>query len=269
MRRELICLMLAGSLALPWLPSCHKGPDPEPLLSFDFDTDLRKREVKKLLALPNLELEEGMGVGGSNGLRVSYVGFERGSERIIRHFRLPGAYPEATLNYSVKFSEDFQFVMSGKLHGLAPDKVITGGAEMVPYGWSARLNFNRDGIKSYIYHQDKNQLWGDSRYSETFRFVPGKYHELALYVKVNDPPEAHNGTVEIYADGQCLVVHDSLQLRSVGGDSTLITQFLFETFHGGSSPDFAPRDSLGNYTTVIAWFDNIEIYKGKYIRSQQ
>ena len=266
MKKVLISLVIAGTVAIPLLYSCSVKSGPKPVLSFNFDNDLNKKHVKELLSDPRVEVEEGAGQNGSNGLRVSYVGFPHGSERVVKRFHLHHHYLEATLNYAVKFRDDFQFVISGKLHGLGPEHPVTGGGEMKPFAWSARINFHGSEIQSYVYHQNKTGQWGDSRYSDKFNFIPGRYHDLAIYVRVNDPPGASNGAVEIYADGELIINHDSLQLRSVGGENTLISQFLFETFHGGNTPNFAPRDSLGNFTTEIAWFDNIEVYEGKYIR---
>ena len=36
---------------------------------------------------------------------------------------------------------------------------------------------------------------------------------------------------------------------------------------GGYTPKYAPKDGLGNYTIVAAWFDDFEVYEGLYVRS--
>jgi hypothetical protein len=54
----------------------------------------------------------------------------------------------------------------------------------------------------------------------------------------------------------------------MGGDNTLVNDFLFSSFHGGHRPENAPRDTDGNYTTVHATFDNIFVYEGEHIRTK-
>lgn len=63
------------------------------------------------------EVVENEGVNGSQALKVTYEGGERGSERVTARLKLGERGPEYTLNYDVKFDEDFQFVKGGKLHG--------------------------------------------------------------------------------------------------------------------------------------------------------
>ena len=43
------------------------------------------------------------------------------------------------------------------------------------------------------------------------------------------------------------------------GAHTLISQFLFSTFHGGNTTWWTPVDESGNSTTVYAYFDNIVV----------
>jgi hypothetical protein len=43
-------------------------------------------------------------------------------------------------------------------------------------------------------------------------------------------------------------------------------QFIFETFHGGSSERWAPTNPDGSFATVHALFDNFEVYEGLNIR---
>lgn len=51
---------------------------------------------------------------------------------------------------------------------------------------------------------------------------------------------------------------EALALADREGGSQ-IQRLLFSTFHGGSSPDWAPRHSDGRYKTDCAYFDNIEL----------
>ncbi|MFT7237014.1 MAG: hypothetical protein ACI93L_001096 [Cyclobacteriaceae bacterium] len=51
--------------------------------------------------------------------------------------------------------------------------------------------------------------------------------------------------MEIWVDGIKQIDRSGIQFRSLEGDSTLITRFLFSTFHGGNSSNFTYKVSLG------------------------
>lgn len=236
------------------------------LLRINFDDNINSKEYNAILGLNNVEIAEGKGVNGSTGIRASYVGYDKGSERMVNNIRLPDSYSEATLNYAVVFDQDFQFPRGGKLHGLAPVKRITGGKPMQKDGWSARICFKKDGVvTSYVYHQNLKGKYGEGKPSPNFYFKKGQYYQMAIYVKINTPASASNGEVVIYANGKEISSYKGLQLRAVEGKDTEINNFLFSTFHGGNSSDFAPKDSNGNYTTVYAWFDDFEVYGGLHV----
>tara|TARA_R110002096_G_scaffold111394_1_gene243122 strand:- start:9998 stop:10807 length:810 start_codon:yes stop_codon:yes gene_type:complete len=238
-----------------------------PIIRLNFDNDKDTEAVKSILGVKNIEIAPGAGVNGSDGIKANYVGYEKGSERMVKNIRLPKAFKEATLNYAVKFDEDFQFPITGKLHGLGPVNKVTGGNPMHPDGWSARITFSHDGLKPYVYHQHLKGQYGEGQPAPEFHFKKGVYYDLAIHVKVNTPATASNGEVDIYANGEKIVSYGSLQLRAVESTETEINNFLFSTFHGGNTPKYAPKDSQGNYTTVVAWFDDFEVYEGLYVKT--
>jgi len=258
---RLLCFLL---LMLPWCASAQNQT--EPVLFMNFNDLPAHYYVDTLLKMRQVEISEDQGIKGSRCIKVNYLGYDRGSERVVK--RLPLSYPleEATLNFAVKFEEDFQFVRGGKLHGLGPEKPVTGGDEMHPEGWSTRVMFKGFGkIISYIYHQNKPGKWGDGSGTVVPVFTPGEYNYVSLYTRVNSPASSSNGIFEIWVDGKLIIKHDSLQLRTIESKASLINNFLFSTFHGGNNPSYAPKDSSGNYTIEIAWFDNFAVYEGKYI----
>lgn len=214
-----------------------------------------------------LSIAEGDGVDGSNGLKADYVGYDRGSERIVRRHSLKKAVSEATLSYDVKFPEDFQFVRGGKLHGLGPQSPVTGGHDREPHRWSARVVFSGNGsVRTYVYDQTEDVTYGVGRGPDNgFTFSREQYHAVSMHMRLNDP-EQSNGFVNIYVDDKRVVTHDGLRIRATGGENTLIQNFLFSTFHGGSSPSWAPVDEDGEYTTVHAYFDNFAVHEGEAIR---
>jgi hypothetical protein len=214
---------------------------------------------------PLVEAAPGEGVDGSTALLVTYEGFERGSRRVVHSIPLGEQNPECTLVYNVKFDEGFDFARGGKLHGLGPASPVTGGKDVHPEGWSARVMFGENGeARTYLYNQNQKGKYGQGKVGQTFRFEPGRYHTVALHVKINNS-EGADGFAHIYVDGKLVVAHDDVRFRGVDGDDTEISQLLFSTFHGGSSPDWAPKDEEGNYRTIYAWFDNISVYRGKFI----
>jgi N-sulfoglucosamine sulfohydrolase len=240
----------------------------EPVLSMDFESVTPGGPADYLLQHQKLTLAPGAGMNGSTGLQAQYTGFERGSERIVRHVFLPEPGLEYSLNYDVLFDKDFQFVRGGKLLGLGPKKHITGGKPIVPEGWSARVTFKNGGsVKLYTYHQDMQGQYGDrGAIQKPFKFDKERYYSVSLHVRVNDPPEASNGFSRLYVDGQMIEQHEDLRLRGSGADASLINKFMFSSFHGGHASDWAPRDESGNFKTVYATFDNISVYEGEHIR---
>ena len=183
-------------------------------------------------------------------------------------YRLPERVQEATLCYDVRFDEDFQFVRGGKLNGLGPDRPISGGNEMTLEGWSARVNFSRnESLSTYLYIQNKDGIYGASRGNNTFTFERGRYYAVSLHMKLNSDNDSTDGFAKIYIDGELLVDHTDVQFRESVVPESEISNFLFSSFHGGSSPEWAPMDADGNYTTVHALFDNFAVYEGQSIRS--
>ena len=215
-----------------------------------------------------LTLTPGKGADNSTGLRAEYRGYHRGSERIVTHLPLPAPGNEYTLNYDVRFAEDFQFVKGGKLLGLGPRKHVTGGRPIVPEGWSTRVMFRTGGVpRLYTYHQDMQGQYGDGGTTvKPFRFEKGRYYSVSLHVRVNDDPDVANGFARLYVDGELIERHEELRLRGSMGEESLIDKFMFSSFHGGHTPEWAPKDADGNYTTVYATFDNIAVYEGEHVR---
>lgn len=236
------------------------------LLQLNFDNEFLNKDELRLISHDKIELSEDQGVNKSKAIKVTYEGYEKGSKSVMRLLKLSKKVDEATLNYSVKFSDSFNFVIGGKLLGLVPDKKIAGGQTMQPDGWSARANFKKNGgVASYIYHQNKSKKWGDGiTYSQPV-FTPGAYNNVSIYLKLNKPADKNNGKFEIWVDGNLVIRHDTIQFRKEIGDHTLISAFYFSTFHGGSTEKYAPKNKDGAFTNEYAWFDDIYIYDGKKI----
>lgn len=204
-------------------------------------------------------LVPGVGLEGSTALQVDYEGYERGSRRVVVSPRIEPA-TQSSLSFWVQFCDGFDFARGGKLHGLGPANPVAGGNTITPEGWSARLMFRGDGgLQTYIYHQDMAGRYGDTQRAEGFVFEPGRYYQVRMQVVLNTPASASNGSVTVWVDDQRLIEHAGLRFRDRESDASHIQRLLFSTFHGGSSPEWAPRRSNGSYKTDCALFDDISV----------
>lgn len=227
------------------------------ILSENFDFEHNTCIEKSINAKENVTVGK-FGTNNSNGIKISYVGNELGSTRTVFQCHLP-KNDEYTLIYSVMFDSDFQF-LGGKLHGIGPDKIASGGHGIEPDSWSARVVFEKNrGIGIYLYNQNQDGRFGTEMKASNFRFEPNKYYQIKLYVKVNSASDIDNGRVMLFVDGKKLIEKNNIRFRGVNGSEGLISKFLFSTFHGGSNSSFAPRDENGSFTTVHAYFDNFRI----------
>lgn len=238
------------------------------LFEDNFDKKEKSKIFQRLFTTENLvEIVPDAGVNHSAGLRVTYVGNEVGSKRIVSRFELSEAVTEASLSYDVKFEEDFQFVKGGKIHGLGPSNPIAAGDPMKPSGWSSRIMFFDQGkVASYLYHQRKTEKYGDTHIDENFKFQNGKFYAVTLYTKINSSAEANDGEAWIYIDGKRIVGQSNVQFWKAEQELSKISNFMFSTFFGGHEPAWAPKDVNGEYKNVHAIFDNFIVENGLKIR---
>lgn len=232
-----------------------------------FDAGSSSPLLRKLMTRPHVSFDAQSGVGGSGAIKVSYEGYARGSKRVTATQSIPRSATEATLLYDVKFCHDFDFSKGGKLHGLGPAQPVSGGQAVNPNQWSARVIFLSGGrVGAYVYHQELTGQYGEVISNQRFRFTPDRYYAVSLYVKINDPGEKHNGMIRIYVDGELIISKDGLRFRSVDDEPSRISNLLFNTFHGGHSEEFSPRNPDGSYSTECAYFDNFTVHPYAYVR---
>jgi len=239
-------------------------PPLQPVFAENFDSADSLDRVRALRSR-HVTVVDGRGIGGSRALRVTYVGGAEGSSRIVAKVPIPPAL-DYTLTYAVRFDRDFQFVLGGKLHGLGSRMPVAGGEPIRPDGWSARVMWREHGrAETYIYHQDQPGRYGDAGTAiRPFRFTRGRYYAVAFHVRLNQPATQANGLVELHIDNHLIERRDGLRLRSVDTPDSLISTFLFSTFHGGNDPSWAPRTKNGGYADVHATFDDFAVYPGPY-----
>lgn len=199
------------------------------------------------------------GTQNSDGLLVDYVGYDRGSERVLVKETIP-TMAAGSLSFDVKFDANFDFVIGGKLHGLGPEHPLTGGTHVNPMrddGWSTRFQFREGGaLGVYTYHQDIPGTYGQSFIVPNFTFERERWYNLEMVVIVNSSGNIADGRIDVFIDDNHRLTQENVRLRGETMDASLINTFLFSTFHGGSSPSSAPVDENGNYITVNASFDN-------------
>lgn len=209
------------------------------------------------------------GTNQSNGLEVQYDSLYKGSVRVKGFFKLAKKVKEASLTYDVFFNDDFQFVLGGKMHGLGPDEVITGDWPSQPNGWSSRVIFGKSGkVEVNLYLQNQNAKWGESRDNESFRFEKGKFYAITLYTRLNSGPNKKDGEARIYINGKLMVEFKNAHFWKGTEKESLISQFLFSTFHGGGTQEWAPQDKTGKFVNVHATFDNFVVYEGLQIKEK-
>jgi hypothetical protein len=231
-----------------------------PLLEEKFD---RLGEFGRLLLSDqHVKLLRKGGPDGSDAIRVSYVGSNEGSERVVASYPLKKAVMDATLTFDVRFGEDFQWVKGGKLHGLGPENPVTGGNAREPDRWSARIMFAADGrSQSYLYEQSPDKKFGVGDMSKAPVFKKGVWQKVRIQVKLNTVGKA-DGQFAVHVDDKQVNKQTSVEFRAGDGKNTLISKMLFSTFHGGNAAANAPKDDKGNFTTVFADFDNFLVTEG-------
>ena len=122
--------------------------------------------------------------------------------------------------------------------------------------------FGKDGrTTSYLYEQSPDKKFGVGGTSKAPVFKKAVWHKVEIKVKVNTPGEA-DGTFSVSVDGKQVNNESAVNFRAAKDKSTLISTMLFSTFHGGETPENAPKDKAGKFTTVYADFDNFMVKKG-------
>jgi hypothetical protein len=184
---------------------------------------------------------------GRKWLRVNFAKGQIGPEKGGAGWRWPIDRREsAELTYTLRFSQDFDWVKGGKLPGLCggPENVSGGRRSDGSNGFSARLMWRRDGRgEAYVYHKNQEGDYGDSfDFPDDFRFPTDQPVTVRMRVTMNTP-STRDGNLRVWirleGESERLMVERSdLEWRSA---STFgVDGFYFETFHGGGDRSWAP-----------------------------
>ncbi|BCX47632.1 glycosylhydrolase [Haloferula helveola] len=149
---------------------------------------------------------------------------------------LGGPHEELYMSYWVRFDEDFDFVLGGKLPGL-------GGAvsfEDRTHEWSGRLMWRENGKVEFYIHVPSDNLYdpGDRFWWNTEGFqatlVPGRWHHIELRLRLNAPGQ-FDGLMEGWFDGVKAASYPGFYFRDAPTADATIAWMFFSTFFGGSS----------------------------------
>jgi len=172
---------------------------------------------------------------------------------------LPESYEELYLSYDLKFGENFEFVLGGKLPGLCGHDSFrspysgcnTGGGFPSGFdGWSARGMWRQNGaLENYVYHSSQRSFYGDDELWNVDA-VPGQWHNVQHRIVMNTVGQK-NGIIEAWLDGRKVLSINNIEFRKLA--SIGINQFYFSTFFGGNDSSWAPSSDQ------IITFDNFAI----------
>jgi hypothetical protein len=242
-------------------------PEGEPILEADFDTmplgavrPARLREElgggtadREALEDSTIVADPG-GAGRVYRLRLdagSYRDHPEGNNGIVAFVPLSGPVENACLSYDVRFDDDFDFSLGGKLPGLqgtapgAPLATPTGGGNPGERGWSSRGMWVGPGAYSwagpsnmaisYVYGPEQQDHYGDNL-AWNRAFTPGAWHRVTQCHTMNTVGSA-DGTLEAWMDGVKVVdVRDQVyRLR----DDVAVSHLNWSIFRGGDSMAWA------------------------------
>ena len=245
----------------PPLPAAPVGPTPGLILTMDFEgsplgsygDDRIKSEwsnirFAKTGGRASIEDEAGNrfvrirfpegGVGTNDGGSLWQVDLEDESAT------------ELYASYRVRFVGDFDFVKGGKLPGFGGGENNTGGEKPNGTdGWSARGMWRTDGrAVQYVYHPDQPSNFGEDL-EWGLNFPRNQWVTVETRVRMNTPGQ-RNGIVESWLNGRKVLSQSNLRFRDT--DSFEIDSFLFHTFFGGSSNDWAPsKDEAVDFDNLV------------------
>ena len=185
----------------------------------------------------------------NDSIRVRYVPNEVGSPRIEALYPTPlGFKYEVTFEYEVWFEQGFQWVKGGKLPGLRggnPSIKTTGCIRPQPKNaWSNRIMWGPKGTAIlYIYDQTRffdNIACGISNSSNIPIFVPNKWINIKLYMKLNSETNKNDGIATMYIENKKIIHRPYITWYNI---TTTIDHVYFSTFYGGNDYSWAPLNT--------------------------
>ncbi|EWH08494.1 hypothetical protein DS2_17190 [Catenovulum agarivorans DS-2] len=190
-------------------------------------------------------------VNGKLGYKVGVVPTNYGSERVIKVIDLQNDYVDLELSFDLSFGEKFDFAQGGKLLGLSPQNILSGGVtrgQRTSKGWSVRAVFGKSGaLGAYYYLPRDSSTYGNFFFLKNVRLNVGDLYNVSLRVLVNS--EKQGGKICLSAgkyteDGLQLLGKDCKDNLIFSNDMHFpdnISRLLFTYFHGGHSISYKPN----------------------------
>ena len=188
---------------------------------------------------------------GETWIRVIYP--EGGVGKGFKAATNLGSHESVYLEYKVRFAEDFDFVLGGKLPGLAGGSLTSGQKPTGEDGWLGRIMWREGGEGvAYVYHPDMPGKWGENISLGNFWFQKGVIHTIGLEVVMNTPGQ-NDGSIRAWLDGVLVVERTDMRFRDI--PELAIDSLAFSTFFGGNTAAWAPDKD------ETAEFGDLKIYE--------
>ena len=146
------------------------------------------------------------------------------------------------LSYSLRFSDNFEFVKGGKLPGLYGGTAVSGGN--IPDGtdgFSTRFMWRKNGDGEVYAYLPSSTDYGTSIGRGNWRFKPGVWYKIEQEVTLNQPGKA-DGRIRVWLDTKLVLDQGGLIFRTV--NTLKIEGIFFSTFFGGEDTTWAPSKDV-------------------------
>jgi hypothetical protein len=169
----------------------------------------------------------------------------------------------ATMEYRIKFDDNFIWAAGGKLPGLGGaiegagiPVGCTKNQNNIKNGFSARLMWRRDGkLVLYTYFPDRKKNCGEDYVF--FQALSGKWYTLTQTIKLNTPGK-RDGQLWMYVNNELVYTKTDAFFREAGKENVKINTAIFHTYRGGKATD--PRFHSPQQEYI--YFDDFKIWQG-------
>ncbi len=205
-------------------------------------------------------------------LEVTYVAGKKVVETgFATHVPVPPS-GDFELRFRIRYPEDFQPGLHGKQMGLSGGKGYDGGrgeeARTNGDGWSIRLQFDAgdEGVRNslYVYHANMSGKYGGPVGSGSFMLTRGQWHEIRLRVRMQSMPDASDGVIEVWFDGEKKIEQTGFQFVQKE-EGRCVDRVRIEMFPGGGG-EFPAKDQVfeiddlawglgGTTEPVVTWWE--------------
>jgi hypothetical protein len=214
------------------------------------DGPLTQERVDTLFAGGKFAPERGFAEIRNGVLAVTFVAGKKVVETgFSTHVPVPPS-EDFKLRFKIRYPEDFQVGLHGKQLGLSGGKGYDGGrgeeARTNGDGWSIRLQFDSvpEGVRNslYVYHAAMSGKYGGPVGAGSFMLTRGAWHEIRLRVKMQSTPDASDGVIEVWFDGEKKIEKTGFQFVQKE-EGRCVDRVRIEMFPGGGG-EFPSKDQI-------------------------